>query len=68
MIINISFAARLCICVYLCQVIDVCVIHSVQGVDGSFEGVDLLMRISNQDFPAVLRQHHVRDGWKGREK
>lgn len=57
-----------CSCVYLRQVVDVCVIDNVQGINGSSEGVDLLMRISNQDFPTALRQEHIHDGWEeGRE-
>lgn len=54
--------------VYLCQVEDVCVVDYLQGVDSSFEGVDLLMRISHQDFPTMLRQHHIHDGWDRAEE
>lgn len=46
---------------YLRQVVDVCVLHLLQGVDGSSEGVDLLVGISHQDLAAGLRQHHVHD-------
>lgn len=46
---------------YLREVVDVRVLHLLQGVHGSSEGVDLLMRISDQDLTAALRQHHVHD-------
>lgn len=42
-----------------------CVGDNVQGIDGSFEGVDLLVRISDQDFPTALREEHVHDGCEG---
>lgn len=44
---------------YLGEVEDVRMVDDVQGVNGSFEGVDLLVGISDQDFPTLLRQHHV---------
>lgn len=46
---------------YLRQVVDVRVLHLLQGVDGSSEGVDLLVWVSHQDLAAGLRQHHVHD-------
>lgn len=49
---------------YLCQIVDVCVLHLFQGVDGSSEGVDLLVGISHKDLAAGLWQHHIHDDWK----
>lgn len=53
---------------YLRQVVDVRVLHLIQGVHGPSECVDLLMRITDQDLTAVLRQHHVHDDWQQRVK
>lgn len=40
---------------YLGEVVEVCVFHQVQGIDCSSEGIDLLVRVSHQDLPTVLR-------------
>lgn len=50
---------------YLRQVKHVSVVGDIQGIDGAFEGVDLLVWISNQDLPTALRQQHVQDGCNG---
>lgn len=39
---------------YLGQVVDVGVRHGVEGVDGTSEAVDLLVRVSYEDYPARL--------------
>lgn len=48
--------------IYLCQVVDVRVLHGLHCVDSTFERVDLLMSVSYEDFPTALRQHDVQDG------
>lgn len=53
---------------HLCQVVNVSVIHYVQGIDSSSEGVDLLMRVSNKDFRTALREQHIHDGWVKRKE
>jgi len=48
---------------YLGEIVDMCVRNSMQSIDRSSESVNLLMRISNQDFPTALREHNVHDDW-----
>lgn len=42
------------VCIYLREVVNVGVVHCVQSINGSSESVNLLMRISDQDFPTML--------------
>lgn len=56
------------ICTHLSEVEDVSVVNRMQGIDSSSEGVDLLVRISNQDFPTALSQQHIHDCCDGRQE
>lgn len=42
------------VCIYLREVVNVGVLHHVQSINSSSESVNLLMRISDQDFPTML--------------
>lgn len=57
-----------CVCVvwiYLREVVNVSMVHYVQSINSSSESVDLLMRISHQDFPTTLREKYIYDDWIG---
>lgn len=51
---------------YLREIVDVCVSNTVQGVHCPSKGVNLLMRVSNQNFSTLLWEHDVHDNWKTR--
>ena len=47
---------------YLGEVEEVCVWGGAEGVDGSSEGVDLLVGVAHQHLGTALGQQHVHDG------
>lgn len=47
---------------YLGEVVDVGVRHWVEGIDSTSEGIDLLVRVSYEDYATCLWQHNIHDG------
>ena len=49
------------VCMYLREVVNMSVVNYVQSINCSSERVNLLVRISGQDFPTTLREKYIYD-------